>query len=302
MRLVRLALIVWLCALAAGATADPFRGGRPAETPVVAPAPAGLVATIANWQRTLNESIAAQFRDIGESGSPKALAAILALAFAFGAVHAAGPGHSKAVVASYLLARPTAWSKGLALGGVVSLTQGLVAIILVSVLGLAFELGGFDIMAKATAIEAVTYGLIVLVGLWMLVDAIRGHDHGHHAHDHHAHHHHGHHHKHAPNRGPLGLIVSAGLTPCASAIIVLLFALANGVYLIGIVAALAMSVGMAATVSAVGLMSMSGRRLATAVAGHSRFSEVVDRGLHLVGAVLVITFATLLLLGAWARL
>lgn len=300
MRLVRLALIVWLCALAVGAIADPFRGGRPAETPVVAPAPAGLVAIIANWQGALNESIAAQFRDIGESGSPKALATILALAFAFGAVHAAGPGHSKAVVASYLLARPTAWSKGLALGGLVSLTQGLVAIVLVSVLGLAFELGGFDIMAKATAIEAVSYGLIVLVGLWMLIDAIRSHDHGHsHQHDHHGHHHN---HNHAPDRGALGLIVSAGLTPCASAIIVLLFALANGVYAIGIIAALAMSVGMAATVSAVGLMSMSGRRLAISVAGHSRFSVVVDRGLHLVGAALVITFATLLLLGAWARL
>jgi ABC-type nickel/cobalt efflux system permease component RcnA len=289
--------LLWLAA--SGAMADPFRAGRPAETAAMSgPAPAsGVVATIATWQRTLNEAIARHFRDFGESGSPAALAGVLALAFAFGAVHAAGPGHSKAVVASYLLARPTAWRQGIMLGSLVSLTQGVVAIVLVSVLGLAFQVGGFDIMAKATVIEAVSYGLIVLVGLWMLQRAVRGHDcHGHN---------HGPHHDHGPgpDRSALGLVVSAGLTPCASAIIVLLFALANGVYLVGILAAIAMSLGMAATLSAVGLVSISGRRLAAAaVAGRLRLGALVDRGLHLGGALLVIGFASVLLLGAWARL
>jgi ABC-type nickel/cobalt efflux system permease component RcnA len=99
------------------------------------------------------------------------------------------------------------------------------------------------------------------------------------------------------------LVVAAGLTPCASAIIVLLFALANGVYLVGIGAALAMSAGMALTVSAVGVTSVLGRRLAERLfAGAAAWASRLERALAIAGPLLIVGSSALLLLGAWSQL
>ena len=57
-----------------------------------------------------------------------------------------------------------------------------------------------------------------------------------------------------------GVVLAAGLTPCASAIIILLFALANGVLAIGIVATLVMALGMSVTVSLVGVSTIAARK------------------------------------------
>jgi ABC-type nickel/cobalt efflux system permease component RcnA len=101
----------------------------------------------------------------------------------------------------------------------------------------------------------------------------------------------------------LALAFAAGLTPCASAIIVMLFALANHAFVIGIESAMAMSVGMAMTVSAIGIASIFARQLLQrAVAGSSRGSLVLERGLNLGGSLLLVVCAGLLFLGACSRL
>ena len=208
------------------------------------------------------------------------------------------------MVASYLLARPQAWPAGIAIGTLSSLLQGAVSVLIVIVLALVFEVGGLDLMAHATVIELVSYGLIVMIGAWLLFQAVTGR--GCHAHGHH--HHirstrmpataHGHDHG-GRDTTTLGLILAAGITPCASAIIIMLFALAQDAIAVGIGAAFAMSLGMGVTVSAVALLSIFGRRTVTAaVAGNARIGMVVERGLALAGALLVIGLAGLLMLGA----
>ncbi len=101
----------------------------------------------------------------------------------------------------------------------------------------------------------------------------------------------------------IGLALAAGLVPCASAIIVMLFALANHAFMIGVEAALAMSLGMAITVSAIGLASVFARRLIErGMTITSRGSVALERGLNLGGSLFLVLFASLLLLGAWSRL
>src|SRR2546428_1420836 len=56
------------------------------------------------------------------------------------------------------------------------------------------------------------------------------------------------------------LVGAAGLTPCPSGIIVLLFALANGVFVLGVWANVVMAIGMGVTVSAVGGATIVARR------------------------------------------
>ncbi|MFX8381727.1 hypothetical protein ABTL77_20215, partial [Acinetobacter baumannii] len=80
------------------------------------------------------------FTDWQTGGSGTALALILGLSFLYGVVHAAGPGHGKTVVASYLVSRRETVMRGLMIGSAISLIQAVVAIVLVGILGVFFSL------------------------------------------------------------------------------------------------------------------------------------------------------------------
>jgi ABC-type nickel/cobalt efflux system permease component RcnA len=303
-------LVLTLLALALPArAADPFHSGKPSETAAAVAAPTfggRLVAAAAKAQRQLNSAISERFDRVGATGSSTALAGILLLSFAYGVLHAAGPGHGKMVVAAYFVGRRERWVKSILFGSLISLTQGVTAILIVGALALALRLAQADVLGNAAIVETASYALIALLGLWMLWQAIAGHGHGDEGRNHDGHDHsHGHHH-HAPpagrDAGPL-LIVTAGLTPCASAIIVLLFALANSVFLVGVGAAMAMSAGMAITVSAIALLSVLARDLAQRLFGGSpRWALRLERGLAILGPVLLVACSALLFLGAWSQL
>jgi ABC-type nickel/cobalt efflux system permease component RcnA len=302
----------------AGAGAqNPFQSGRPSPPSAAAIAvPSWLGAGIAGLARTqaeLNDAIAARIRHLEETGSLRELAVVLALAFAFGVFHAVGPGHGKMVVSSYLIARRERFIGGILLGCLISLVQGVSAIAIVGALAMVLRLGRLQVLDETTLVEVVSYALIALIGLWMLYQAASGRGHHHHRHGD------GHDHaddaasRHGHAAGVIGagrrqmisLGLAAGLVPCASAIIVMLFALAQHAFAIGVEAALAMSLGMAVTVSAIGLASVFARRLLErAVAGNTsgRGTVVLERGLQFGGALTLIVFASLFCLGAWARL
>jgi nickel/cobalt transporter (NicO) family protein len=288
--------------------ADPFQSGRPSSSTVAISLPAwmaGPIAAVAKLQRDLNEAISSRIREVNETHSRRSLAIILLLSFAFGIFHAVGPGHGKMVVASYLMARRERLVDGIIVGSLISLVQGLSAIAMVGVLALVLQLGQLELFGKTTLVEAVSYALIALIGLRMLHQAITGKSHDHH-----------HSHEAAPGEGDtsspqprhryasmFGLAFAAGLVPCASAIIVMLFALANHALLIGIEAAIAMSLGMAITVSLIGVASVVARQLMVRiVTGHSHGSVALDRGLNVSASLLLVAFASLLFLGAVSRL
>jgi ABC-type nickel/cobalt efflux system permease component RcnA len=316
-----LAVLLGLALLLAGATSaatqNPFQSGRPSPPSAAAIAvPSWLgtgIAVLARTQAELNDAIASRIRHLEETGSLRELAVVLALAFAFGVFHAVGPGHGKMVVSSYLMARRERFLGGILLGSLISLVQGVSAIAIVGALAMVLSFGRLQVLDETTLIEVVSYALIVLIGLWMLYQAASGRGHHHHGHgDRHDHAAEAdRHHAHAPKRTGagrrqmIGIGLAAGLVPCASAIIVMLFALAQHAFAIGVEAALAMSLGMAVTVSAIGLASVFARRLlerAVAGSGSGSGAVVLERGLQFGGALTLIVFASLFCLGAWARL
>ena len=93
--------------------------------------------------------------------------------------------------------------------------------------------------------------------------------------------------------------MATGLTPCASAVIILLFALAQGVFLVGVMAALVMAVGMGVTVSLVGLVAIGVRRgTVHAIRAPSAIDWAKDL-LGVAGALAITTVGVVLLLAAW---
>ena len=286
-----------------GAPAAEGRGEPVATAPVVLTVP-GMAAVIrwsARQQREFNHAVAVRLRQTGRDGSWADWSGVMALCFLYGALHAVGPGHGKTVVAAFLLARPGRVRLGVALGLGIPLAQGATAILAAGGLGLAFGVAGLEISGRTSLLEAISYGLILAIGvalLWQVVRSGGGNaarcgchhhagpdetDHGQHA-------------------LPLGLGLAAGMVPCPSAVILMLFAVANGAFGLGVQATLALSLGMGLTVAAVGVLSTLARRtLVRLTAGANRSGILVERGLRIAGAALIVAFAGLMMAGSIAN-
>jgi ABC-type nickel/cobalt efflux system permease component RcnA len=247
-----------------------------------------LVDRIATAQRELNRTISRELRSVRDTGSMRSLVVVSAVAFVYGVLHAAGPGHGKLVVSSFFLARRARLIAGILTGTAISFLQAVTSIVVVCGLGIVLGQHGFDVLGRSVWIEALSYVLIVAIGLVIAVNAARG----------------VHHHDHEGNaRVGTGMIIAAGVTPCASALIIMLFALTNGVLLIGIGATLVMAVGMSLTTSFVGILTILGRRtIMVALPGGTRTRQWVSAGLSVAGGVFIAVVGGLLLAGAWARL
>ncbi|MGH3044094.1 MAG: nickel/cobalt transporter [Gaiellaceae bacterium] len=182
----------------------------------------------------------------------------LLVAMFWGAAHALTPGHGKAIVAGYLVGSRGTPRHAVYLGLIVTATHtaGVFAFGLVTLLLSRFLVPEqlYPWLTVASGLLVVGVGLAVLAGR---VRHARAHAHGH------DHHHHDHHHDHDHGYGRGGLLgvgVAAGLLPCPSALVVLLGAIALHRVGLGLALILAFSVGLAATVTAVGLVAVLARR------------------------------------------
>jgi nickel/cobalt exporter len=336
-------------------------------------APSGMLGWILNQQALFYRELSGLIRAAKTDGT--ALWGLMGISFLYGIFHAAGPGHGKAVISSYLVANEETWRRGVTLSFASALLQALTA---VAIVGVAAVLIGATAKAMGDTvhvIETISYALIVLVGvrlLWVKGRALLralcaaqaepappiaytleyGDEHSHHdhaacshhdharpvhqhvhaaphGHDDHAHDHsHGHSHDHAHDHdheenvlpwghahgpepeelaGPGGwrrgltAIVAVGLRPCSGAIIVLVFALAQGLFWAGVASTFVMGIGTAITVAAIATLAVGARAVAKRFAAtRAGYGTVLLRGVEVCAAGVVIAFGTLLLTGTIA--
>jgi ABC-type nickel/cobalt efflux system permease component RcnA len=180
------------------------------------------------------------------------------LALLLGGAHAALPGHGKTVMAAYLAGRQGRPRDALAVGATVTLTHTGGVLILGLLLTTAAGLAGETVLGWLGVVSGL---LVATVGVTMLRRR-RAHSHGPHAHSHshgdHSHHHHDHSHPHPPARPSrwtiVGMGVAGGLVPSPSALVVLLGAIGLGRTWFGVLLVLAYGAGMAAVLTAAGLL------------------------------------------------
>lgn len=298
-------------------TQNPFQRPAPAAPgSVEEPGVFGkLMNEIRVLQSQLYRQLAKAVKALKEDYSVSTAWGLVLVSLLYGVFHAVGPGHGKAVISSYLLANERAVKQGILLAVLSSLAQGVTAVVLVFGGAWAFNLAGQRLMDSAWSLEQVSYGLIAAVGLFLLWQVLtgRGHHHHHHDdHDHHDHDHHDHdhHHHHGPDvsaltREPLTvrravpIVLAVGIRPCGGALIVLVFAIANGLYLAGIGATFAMSLGTAATVSVLAVLTLTSKQLALRFAERDmRWAGRIEKGMKLLGALALIAFGVLFLLAS----
>ena len=183
----------------------------------------------------------------------------LAIAAFWGAAHALTPGHGKAIVAGYLVGTKGRPVDAVLLGGIVTVTHtiGVFALGLVTLLLSQFIVPEalYPWLTLASGVLVIAVGASVLVGRFRR----RGHAHGHHHHGHSHDHDHGHSHA-IDRRGLLGVGVAAGLLPCPSALVVLLSAIALHRIGFGLALIVAFSLGLAATITSIGLVAVLAKR------------------------------------------
>ena len=319
------AVIVFDAALHALMAQNPFGGPRPAAEPRVG----GIIGWILAKQSEFYREMSATIRAAKSDGS--AVWTLLGISFAYGIFHAAGPGHGKAVISSYLVANEETARRGIVLSFASALLQALVAVALVAVLAWLLSSTAKTMCSAEKAIEIASYALIAAFGarlVWTkgggfmralqakpapaMAAAHHHHDHGHHHHDHaHAHDHvHDEHcgHSHGPTpdqlAGPggwqrgLGAIFAVGMRPCSGAILVLVFSLAQGLFLAGIAATFVMGLGTAITVATIAVIAVSAKGLARRLsAGREGGGALIMRGIEFGAAGLVLLFGLGLLFG-----
>jgi ABC-type nickel/cobalt efflux system permease component RcnA len=231
------------------------------------------------------ESLVAQ----GELSIGVLLLSLLIAAF-WGAAHALTPGHGKAMVAAYLVGTKGTPRHAVLLGGTVTAahTAGVFALGFVT-LGLSAFIVPEQLYPWLTLVSGM---LVVVVGASVLRQRLRSRPHApdhHHHHDHDHHHDHQHHHDHGhedalTSKGILGVGVAAGLLPCPSALVVLLSAIALHRIVLGLALIVAFSLGLAATITAIGLVAVLARR----TFGRVSLDGTVVRALPAVSAALIL--------------
>jgi ABC-type nickel/cobalt efflux system permease component RcnA len=273
---------------------------------------AELARYSAEYQRRINQVLSTSLRDVQSGTGSLALWTLVTVCFGYGVVHTLGPGHGKAVVVAYFLdsSRPRAWIEGIFAGGWIAFTHTLAALLLAGALKLSSTVGLLGAMREVRNVEIVSYTLILLVGFWRLWAGITGrlheHPHGDHGHDHHHHghgHDHGHdhhHHDHEPPQRTIAgwlLLTAAGIAPCAGALIIILLAIALDVLWAGVVGVIAIALGMAVTLAAIGMASMVAHRL---IIAEGR-SQEIGRFTAIAASLIVIATGGTLLLGSLER-
>lgn len=286
--------------------------GKAAPVPVTPPAAGGwwgaIDRTMRNLQREASRRIARQMAEIAEGKSPGALFVGMALAFLYGVLHTLGPGHGKTIAASYFLAHDARFARGVWMGIKIAVTHVIAAVALVWLADVTFRklMGGTA--TEVRVLQQVSYAAIAAVGAWMLVRAFRrlhsgggaegcAHDHcgADHAHTD------GHHHDSWPGdnrparRQQNLLAIAAGLAPCTGALLIMLYALANGIVLAGILLVACVSIGMAAAIAAIGAFCILARRMALhALTAASPRRRWLTSAVEVIGALAILALGAVL--------
>ena len=97
----------------------------------------------------------------------------------------------------------------------------------------------------------------------------------------------------------LAIAFSVGIRPCTGAILILVFALSQGLLLAGVFATFAMALGTAITVSVLAALAVGSRELAKRMAGgEGRFAGFVTSGIGIGGAALVFVLGASFFVGS----
>ena len=292
------AIIAWQIS-PAHAASSPFGVGLPEQSNGAG----GLIPWIGTLQKQFYRELTAALKALRDSGH--AFWWLAGLSFAYGVVHAAGPGHGKVVISSYLMANEESARRGILIAFMAAMVQAAMAVAIVGIAAIALNMTSIAMTETARIFEIGSYALIAGLGLFLLFRKTRGllKRRGGHVHDDHC----GHTHAPSPEEaagakglgGAAAAVLSVGIRPCSGALIVLVFALAQGIFWAGVASTFLMGLGTALTIAMLAVTALYAKGFASRLAGAgSNRASYVMAGLEIAGALAISALGLLLLAGA----
>ncbi|MCM5705726.1 nickel/cobalt transporter [Larsenimonas salina] len=293
-----------------------------------------MVVHIVVWQGRLYHALVDAISALEHAPDVTTWSALLGVSFGYGVFHAAGPGHGKIVLSTYLASQGGAWRRALGLSAMASLLQGLTAVLLIAVL--VFGLGWLtrEAMGSVEHAELASFLMVTLVGVWLccrsvirlrraatsdkaaterdrpissLVSPASGSlvftpstpedRHGTQCgcgHEHHI----------SPDtardwRVALLTVLSIGVRPCSGAVLLLGAAALLDQFGKGVIAVFAMSLGTALTVTALALLSVVARDWVSRHMRPTRHRRPWAAWISLAGGALILALGLSLTLAKW---
>jgi nickel/cobalt transporter (NicO) family protein len=230
-------------------------------------------------QRWLYAEAGTQLKSFANGIDPLMLLMGVSIAALFGLVHAFMPGHGKTVLVSYFLGRPSKVVAGLSASTILVLTHvgSAVVLVLTGFIVIRATIGG---AGRAPEFETASAAFIVLIGIWLLYNAV-GHRH----------------HDRSTTDGRV-LAFATGLVPCPLTTFIMVYAVSNGIIVAGLLLTAGMVVGMSTTIAIFAVAAVLLReRIVHLMDKTARTRERFGRALELVSAAAIIGFGLWLLTG-----
>lgn len=310
-RFARLIIGTLLLLWSAFAWAAPITGSAPVSTAYTQgdPVEAGMTDRFLAWmltqQRELHKRLTSSMESVRENPSTTKAGLLILVSFLYGVFHAAGPGHGKIVITTYLLSHRQHLGRALGLSLASSLLQGITAIVLVTSVLLIAGGSARSAMDRTASMELASFSLVALLGIWLMLRALRrmwtlgrqvraadtSHEHDSSCGCGHKHHVDPGQAARVDGLGPLlATIGSVGIRPCTGAILILVVAHVLGIWLAGMIAVMVMSLGTAMTVCLLATLAVQARSLAAALVsrgGGDRFLQWGTSSVALAGGLLI---------------
>ncbi len=206
-----------------------------------------FISQITLWQYSLNKTISSSIRGADDTNSLVMYATVLAIAFLYGVIHAAGPGHGKGLVALYFAKGKNNYKDAFTIGYLIAIVHAISAVVITFVLYFVFktmfrqnfnQFSNYAMLASAV--------LIISIGIYLIIKAIidnkkKSNDEEEYNHT---------------NKSKYSIALSVGVVPCPGVMTIVLFCILLKKFVLGVLAAITMSIGMGLTISVVGILSV----------------------------------------------
>ena len=242
-----------------------------------------IVMQVNRLQAFIKDMITDFGNDIKKDFWGKSLFLFILFSFLYGVVHALGPGHGKSIVTSYFIARPGSYRLGILMAFVLSITHAISGAVFVLVMKLIFA--SPVLFSTAMPVERVSYALLIIIGFFLFIHAIidiRKEDI-----------------EPAPANHNIKQLLfvafTTGMIPCPGAAIILIFTISINIVIVGLIALLAMGIGMGLTTSLFSFIAILSRNTITTMGRSSRGRyQLFHCMLSMIGATFITIFGLIM--------
>jgi len=239
-------------------------------------------------QAQLRSKIVSIASDIKNSSSNKSYLWILLISLLYGMAHSLGPGHNKVLIFSYFIGEDANIKQGLILGNLMSFIHAASGLITVSIITYVVKesVANYDNSTALFYIQKISFGLITLIGLILLIGHIKEY-------------------RSRKNKvqniktskSIIPMALGLGLIPCPGTMILVSFLTIAGLQYLAPLAALFMAIGMAITISSIGILTIISKKFLLRLMNHnSELMSKIQFSMAIVGSILIIGFGLLFIM------